>query len=151
SDRARAEQVASAANDAACRVESVRRTDRRERAPLLYDLTSLQREANNRFGLTATRTLAAAQRLYEGSAAGALLTYPRTKARFLPSDQIPQLTGIAARLASDPEYRAAAEYVAGLEKLPLGRVVDDARVADHHAIIPTGELANRALTGDDAR
>src|SRR5205814_5550905 len=122
-----------------CTVESVKRTDRRERAPLLYDLTSLQREANNRFGVTATRTLAAAQRLYEGSTAGALLTYPRTKSRFLPSDQIPQLKGIAARLASYPQHRRAAEYVAGLDELPLSRVVDDARVEDHHAIIPTGE------------
>jgi DNA topoisomerase-3 len=150
-DRERAERVASAADGAACTVESVRRTDRRERAPLLYDLTSLQREANNRFGLTATRTLAAAQRLYEGATAGALLTYPRTKARFLPSDQIPQLKGVAAKLAGYPQHRKAAEYVAGLDKLPLGRVVNDARVEDHHAIIPTGELANKALTGDDAR
>jgi DNA topoisomerase-3 len=150
-DRERAERVASAANGAACRIESVKRTDRRERAPLLYDLTSLQREANNRFGLTATRTLAAAQRLYEGAAAGALLTYPRTKSRFLPSDQIPQLTGIATRLASYRQHREAAEYVAGLDALPLGRVVDDARVDDHHALIPTGELASKALTGDDAR
>src|SRR5207249_1231308 len=89
-DRERAQEAAGAANGAACRVESVKRTDRRERPPLLYDLTSLQREANSRFGLTATRTLAAAQRLYEGSTAGALLTYPRTKSRYLPADQVPE-------------------------------------------------------------
>jgi DNA topoisomerase-3 len=151
SDRARADRVAGAAGGAPCRVASVKRTERRERAPLLYDLTSLQREANSRFGLTAARTLAAAQRLYEGSAAGALLTYPRTRTRFLPSDQAPQLSGIAARLAAYPQHRAAADYVAGLDALPLARVVDDARVDDHHAIIPTGELASKELTGDDAR
>jgi DNA topoisomerase-3 len=150
-ERERAERVAAAANGAACRVESVERRDRRERAPLLYDLTSLQREANSRFGLTATRTLAAAQRLYEGSTAGALLTYPRTKSRYLPSDQIPRLKGIAGKLAGYPQHRRAAEYVAGLAKLPLARVVDDKRVDDHHAIIPTGEIATRALSGDDAR
>jgi DNA topoisomerase-3 len=150
-DRERAERVATAANGAACRVESVERRERRERAPLLYDLTSLQREASNRFGITATRTLAAAQRLYEGSTAGALLTYPRTKSRYLPSDQVPHLQGIAQRLASYPQHRRAAEYVAGLAALPLGRVVDDAKVDDHHAIVPTGELATKALSGDDAR
>jgi DNA topoisomerase-3 len=150
-ERERAERVASAADGAACRVESVKRTSRRERAPLLYDLTSLQREANSRFGITATRTLAAAQRLYEGSTAGALLTYPRTRSRFLPGDQVPQLQTTAAQLAGYPQHRRAAEYVAGLASLPLERVVDDARVDDHHAIIPTGELASKALSGDDAR
>ncbi len=151
SDRQRAGAVAAAANRADCRVESLKRTERRERAPLLYDLTSLQREANNRFGLTATRTLAAAQRLYEGSTAGALLTYPRTKARFLPSDQIPQLKRIAGKLAGYPQHRKAAAYVAGLDKLPLSRVINNDRIEDHHAIIPTGELATKPLTGDDAR
>src|SRR5262245_31767258 len=136
-DRERAERAASAANGAACRVESVRRTDRRERPPLLYDLDSLQREANNPLGMTPRLTLAGAPRLYEGTTAGALLTYPRTRSRFLPSDQIPELKGIAARLAAYPQHREAAEYVAGLKELPLGRVVDDARVEDHHAIIPT--------------
>jgi DNA topoisomerase-3 len=150
-ERERAERVAAAANGAACRVESVERRERRERAPLLYDLTSLQREASNRFGITATRTLAAAQRLYEGSTAGALLTYPRTKSRYLPSDQVPQLQGIAAKLAGYPQHRRAAEYVAGLATLPLGRVVDDAKIDDHHAIVPTGEIATKALSGDDAR
>ncbi len=151
SERARAEAVAKAANNAPSTVESVKRTERRERSPLLYDLTSLQREANSRFGLTATRTLAAAQRLYEGSTAGALLTYPRTRSRYLPSDQIPQLQRIAGNLAQYPQHRSAAQYVAGLDKLPLSRVIDNAKIEDHHAIIPTGELANKALTGDDAR
>jgi len=149
-DRERAEGIARVATGATSQVASVKRTERREQAPLLYDLTSLQREAN-RFGLTAARTLAAAQRLYEGSSAGALITYPRTRSRFLPGDQIPRLKGIASSLAVAPAYRTAAQYVAGLAKLPLGRVVNDARVDDHHAIIPTGDAPTRTLSGDDAR
>ncbi len=121
------------------------------RPPLLYDLTSLQRDANSRYGLSATRTLQAAQRLYEGSAAGAVITYPRTRSQFLPADQIPTLKGIARSLASIPGVRTAAEYVAGLDVLPLARVVNDARVDDHHAIIPTGEIPTKKLEGDDAR
>ena len=72
---------------APARSPSSRRRRARERAPLLYDLTSLQRDANTRFGFSARRTLAAAQRLYEEHKA---LTYPRTNSRFLPSDMIPR-------------------------------------------------------------
>jgi DNA topoisomerase-3 len=150
-DRERAERAARAADGAPATVESVTSRRQKERPPLLYDLTTLQRDANSRFGMSAARALAAAQRLYEGSTAGALLTYPRTRSRFLPGDQVPALKGIAARLAALPGYRAPAEYVAGLDVLPLGRVVNDAKVDDHHAIIPTGEAPRKPLTGDDAR
>jgi DNA topoisomerase-3 len=151
SERERAERIAAAAGGAEARVESVRSSERAERVPLLYDLTSLQRDANSRFGISAQRTLAAAQRLYEGSTSGALITYPRTRSRFLPSDQAGTLKGIAARLAGLAPLARPARYVAGLDVLPLGRVVNDARVDDHHAIIPTGELPRKPLTGDDAR
>ncbi len=150
-ERERADAVASAAGGAAATVETVKRTERRTRSPLLYDLTSLQRDANSRFGLSAQRTLAAAQRLYEGSAHGALITYPRTRSQFLPADQIGSLKGIAAGLAAIDQFATPARYVAGLDVLPLARVVNDAKVDDHHAIIPTGELPRGALTGDDRR
>ena len=110
-----------------------REAEQRERAPLLYDLTSLQREANTRYGFTAARTLAAAQRLYEEHKA---LTYPRTNSRYLTSDMIGEIKPIAGLVGERAEY-AAAEYVIGLDVLPLGRVVNDAKVTDHHAIIPT--------------
>ena len=109
-------------------------TERKERPELLYDLTSLQRHANRRYGFTARRTLAAAQRLYEEHKA---LTYPRTNSRFLTSDMITEIKPIARLVGNGAEYAKAAEYVLGLEKLPLGRVVNDAKVSDHHAIIPT--------------
>ncbi len=124
---------------AACRgiegtISKLEKTKRRERAPLLYDLTSLQRDANSRFGFSARRTLAAAQRLYEEHKA---LTYPRTSSRYLPSDMIPEIKPIAAIVGGRREYAAGAAFVTGLDMLPLGRVVNNEKVTDHHAIIPT--------------
>src|ERR671930_1921710 len=115
-------------------VESGERKEQSERAPLLYDLTSLQRDANRRFGFSARRTLQAAQSLYEDKKA---ITYPRTSSRWLSGDLVPQLKPTAATLAPIGEYAAAAQYVLGLAQLPLGRVVNDSKVDDHHAIIPT--------------
>ncbi len=115
-------------------VDSVERKEQSQSAPLLYDLTSLQRDANSRFGFSARRTLQAAQSLYEGKKA---ITYPRTNSRYLSGDLVPQLKPTAATLADIPEYETAARFVMKLDKLPLGRVVNDAKVEDHHAIIPT--------------
>jgi DNA topoisomerase III len=151
SEHERAQAVADAASGADASVLSVKRNERKTRPPLLYDLTSLQREANSRYGLSAQRTLAAAQRLYEGSSHGAVITYPRTRSQFLPSDQIPTLKRIAASLGGIPAYKPHAEYVAGLDVLPLARVVNDGKVDDHHAIIPTGDLPRGELSNDDRR
>ncbi len=115
-------------------ITKLEKSERKERAPLLYDLTSLQRDANSRFGFTARRTLAAAQRLYEEHKA---LTYPRTSSRFLTRDMIPEIKPIAGLVGQQREYAAAASYVRGLDVLPLARVVNDEKVTDHHAIIPT--------------
>jgi DNA topoisomerase-3 len=110
------------------------KSERKERPELLYDLTSLQRHANRRYGFTARRTLAAAQRLYEEHKA---LTYPRTNSRYLTGDMIPEIKPIARLVGEQAEYARASEYVLGLDVLPLARVVNDAKVTDHHAIIPT--------------
>src|SRR5207244_7638368 len=115
-------------------VAKVSRTEQSDRAPLLHDLTSLQRDANRRYGFSARRTLQAAQSLYESKKA---ITYPRTSSRFLSGDMVPQLKPTAATLQPIQDYRAAAEYVLALDQLPLARVVNDAKVDDHHAIIPT--------------
>ena len=115
-------------------ITKLEKTERKERAPLLYDLTSLQRDANSRFGFSARRTLAAAQRLYEEHKA---LTYPRTNSRFITQDMIGDIKPIAGLVGEQPEYAAGSKYVLGLDVLPLGRVVNDAKVTDHHAIIPT--------------
>ncbi len=123
----------------ACRGETgeitkLEKTEQRERPPFLYDLTSLQGDASSRYGFTARRTLAAAQRLYEDHKA---LTYPRTNSRYLTSDMIPDIKPIARLVGEQREYAAGSKYVLGLDVLPLGRVVNDAKVTDHHAIIPT--------------
>ena len=109
--------------------------ERRDKAPLLFDLTSLQREASSRYGFTARRTLSAAQKLYEQHKS---LSYPRTNSRYLTGDMVPEIRPIAELVGrTSPEYSAAAKFVDGLSELPLGRVVNDAKVGDHHAIIPT--------------
>ena len=119
---------------ARARSPSSTRPTRKERAPLLYDLTSLQREANTRFGFSARRTLAAAQRLYEEHTA---ITYPRTNSRFITRDLIGEIKPTARHLGHHGAYAKASEYVLGLDVLPLARVVNDAKVTDHHAILPT--------------
>ena len=123
-------------------------TKRSEKAPLLYDLTTLQREANTRYGFSARRTLAAAQRLYEEHKA---LTYPRTNSRFLPSDMGGEIKPIAGHLGHHREYAKAAAYVTGLDVLPTNRVINDAKVTDHHAIIPTNSDHKLDKMSDDDR
>jgi len=130
----RAQEVVDKVSGKTGTVESVERKEQSQSAPLLYDLTSLQRDANSRFGFSARRTLQAAQSLYEGKKA---ITYPRTSSRYLSGDLVPQLKPTAATLTDIPEYASAAQFVLRLDKLPLSRVVNDARVDDHHAIIPT--------------
>jgi DNA topoisomerase-3 len=115
-------------------ITKLTKTEQKQRPPFLYDLTSLQRDASSRFGFTLRRTLAAAQRLYEEHTA---ITYPRTSSRYLPSDMIGEIKPIAGLVGKQREYAEASRYVLGLDVLPLGRVVNDGKVTDHHAIIPT--------------
>jgi DNA topoisomerase III len=143
-----AEAIAGAVRGGRGEITKLEKTTRRERAPLLYDLTSLQREANTRFGFSARRTLAAAQRCYEEHKA---LTYPRTSSRYLTSDMVPELKEVAGHVGERPEYSKAAQYVTGLDLLPLGRVVDDAKVGDHHAIIPTNTSHKLEKMSEDDR
>jgi DNA topoisomerase-3 len=144
-----AEEICTAVRGGRGEITKLDKTKRTERAPLLYDLTSLQREANTRYGFSARRTLAAAQRCYEEHKA---LTYPRTSSRYLTSDMVSELKPTAARVGHHDEYAKAAAYVTGLDLLPLGRVVDDAKVGDHHAIIPTNaEHALAKMSSDDRR
>jgi DNA topoisomerase-3 len=130
-------------------ITKLEKKEQREKAPMLYDLTTLQREANNRYGFSAKRTLSAAQRLYEEHKA---LTYPRTNSRYLTTDMIGEIKPIAELVGSHAEYRKGAEYVTGLDVLPLGRVINDVKVTDHHAIIPTRSEHNlEKMSSDDRR
>ena len=128
------------------RVREAVREMKRARPPQLYDLTTLQREANARFGFSAKKTLDLAQALYERHK---LLTYPRTDSRCLPTDMAPviprtlgslegDLAGFAARLLPQPPRPR--------------RVYDNAKISDHHAIVPTGVPAGgKNLTADEAK
>ncbi len=104
-------------------------------SPLLFDLTSLQREANGRFGFSAKNTLSIAQALYERHK---VLTYPRTDARALPEDYIPTVKKTMQMLAEERDYAPFAKQVIkqGWVK-PSKRVFDNSKISDHFAIIPT--------------
>jgi DNA topoisomerase III len=127
-------------------ITKLEKKEQREKAPMLYDLTTLQREANTRYGFSAKRTLAAAQRCYEEHKA---LTYPRTNSRYLTKDMIAEIKPTAELVGGRAEYAKAAAYVTGLDLLPLGRVVNDAKVTDHHAIIPTKSEHDLDRMGSD--
>ncbi len=143
---AEAEAIVAACHGQQGTITKLEKKEQHDRPPMLYDLTSLQRDANIRHGFSAKRTLAAAQRLYEEHKA---LTYPRTNSRFLTKDMIGEIRPTAELVGVRPEYAAAAAYVAGLDRLPLGRVVNDEKVTDHHAIIPTRSEHNVERMGDD--
>ena len=117
-------------------VERLRQKRVREPPPLLFDLTSLQRTANRRFGLSATATLGAAQALYERYK---ILTYPRTDSRHLTGDMAKELPKLFGALAALPDYARFAEPLLETPPARSRRLFDDAKVSDHHAIVPTGK------------
>jgi len=117
---------------------SVKREKKTEQPPKLYDLTTLQREANRLFGFTAKQTLDYAQQLYEKK----LLTYPRTDSQYLTED----MGQTAQHLVSDLLWLLP--FAQGLDLPPdVGRVLSSKKVSDHHAIIPTAEFAKQGFTG----
>ena len=141
-----AQAIVAAVTGQAGEITKLEKSEQREQPQLLYDLTSLQRHANSLYGFSARRTLAAAQRLYEEHKA---LTYPRTNSRFLTGDMIPELKPTTEHISHNPQYETASKYVLSLDKLPLGRVVNDAKVQDHHAIIPTNSEHDLSKMGSD--
>ena len=143
-----AEAIVAACRDQQGTITKLDKKEQHDRPPLLYDLTSLQRDANIRLGFSARRTLAAAQRLYEEHKA---LTYPRTNSRYLTKDMIAEIKPTAELVGQHGDYATAAAYVAGLDRLPLARVVNDEKVTDHHAIIPTRAEHNLEKMNEDDR
>ena len=126
---AQAVQAACAGNTAVC--TSATREQKKEQPPKLYDLTTLQREANRMFGYTAKQTLDYAQSLYEKK----LLTYPRTDSRYLTSDMAETASCILHLAAKVPPFDGCADFFPDVAAL-----VSDPDVSDHHAIIPTMEM-----------
>ena len=131
-----AEKLRSACLGKTAVVQSVTRKDKTERPPKLYDLTTLQREANRLFDYTAQQTLDYLQSLYEKR----LATYPRTDSRYLTEDMAEGLPALCSTVAG------ALSFMAG-QPLPVhaAQVVDSSKVTDHHAVIPTAEIAGADL------
>ena len=131
-----AEAIATAVrNKAASVTEESKPTT--QASPLLFDLTSLQREANGKFGFSAKTTLALAQSLYERHKA---LTYPRTDARYLPEDYLPVAHKTFAMLAGSSQKHLSPHAQTAINKgyiKPSRRIFDNSKVSDHFAIIPT--------------
>jgi DNA topoisomerase IA len=145
---ARDQAHARAADPVGPRVERVRARTVREPPPLLFDLTSLQRTANKRFGWSAARTLELAQALYERHK---LLTYPRTDSRHLTSDVVAELPALFGALGQRVEYAPFVAPLLASPPRPGRRIVDDGKVHDHHAIIPTGKVAGVDALDRDLR
>ncbi|MFC0296637.1 DNA topoisomerase III [Geobacillus jurassicus] len=129
------------------RVVSVKRKRKSEPAPLPYDLTELQRDANKRFGFSAKKTLSVLQRLYEQHK---LVTYPRTDSRYLPSDMASTMTKRLLAMKSGYEDAIAPLLAKGKTKAAK-RVFHDDKVTDHHAIIPTDERLDLSRLSSDER
>lgn len=123
--------------DQPLKITSITAKEKKEQPPQLFDLTTLQREINKLHGLSAADTLNATQNLYEAK----LVTYPRTDSRYLSKDMKPRIPKILEQLkAIRPEQIAPLN----LAKLPFSkRIIDDKKVTDHHAIIPTGVTPRR--------
>ena len=137
-DKAAAQQLKTACQGAAATVKKVERKDKSEKPHALYDLTTLQRDANRLLGYTAQQTLDYLQNLYEKK----LCTYPRTDSRYLTSDMaasLPELVRLTA---------GALPFAAGMEiSCNVAQVINDKKVTDHHAVIPTRNLQGADLTG----
>ena len=147
-ERDKAEAICAKVQGKSGSITELKRREKTEPHPLAYDLTELQRDANKRYGFSAKQTSTLLQNLYEQHK---LVTYPRTDSRYLPSDIVSTLKERLAAIAVGP-YAQLARPLMAKPLQPGKRVIDDSKVTDHHAIIPTGEkLYLPKLTADEAR
>lgn len=146
-ERGQAEAVAAKIKGARATVAKLQTSEKTEPQPLAYDLTELQRDANKRLGFSAKRTSSVLQRLYEQHK---LVTYPRTDSRYLSADIVPTLKGRLERIAFG-SYAPFAKKVLAKPLNVTKRLVDDSKVTDHHAIIPTDQHVRIADLTDEER
>ncbi|WP_029192188.1 DNA topoisomerase III [Paenibacillus harenae] len=146
-DREEADLAASRIQNGAAKVDKLRTVEKTEPHPQAYDLTELQRDANKRLGFSAKQTSNVLQKLYEQHK---LVTYPRTDSRYLSGDMVPTLKGRLESIAVGPYSQLARRLLRGT--LPVTkRIVDDSKVTDHHAIIPTEQFVNLAVLSSEER
>ena len=137
-DKAAAEQLKTACQGADVTVKKVECKDKSEKPPALYDLTTLQRDANRLLGYTAQQTLDYLQNLYEKK----LCTYPRTDSRYLTSDMAEGLPVLVNLVANAMPFRKGIAI-----SCDAAQVINDKKVTDHHAVIPTRNLQSADLSG----
>lgn len=145
-NKEKADKVVSNTNGKMGKIIDVSKTDKKKYAPLLYDLTELQRDANKRFGYSAKQTLSIMQKLYEYHK---VLTYPRTDSRYLTSDIVATIPDRLKSIAVGPYSKSANECLK--RQIRANKAfVNDSKVSDHHAIIPTEQrLSLGALSNDE--
>lgn len=132
----KAEEIREKIKDGALTITSVTKKPKKTQAPGLYDLTTLQREANQKYGFSAKETLNIMQRLYENHK---VLTYPRTDSRYIGKDVVPTIKERLKACGTGP-YRKLAGALLNKPIQVNGSFVDDKKVSDHHAIIPTEQF-----------
>ena len=137
-DKAATQQLKTACQGADATVKKVERKDKSEKPPALYDLTTLQRDANRLLGYTAQQTLDYLQNLYEKK----LCTYPRTDSRYLTSDMAEGLPVLVNLVANAMPFRKGIAI-----SCDAAAVINDKKVTDHHAVIPTRNIQGTDLTG----
>ncbi len=128
-------------------IQEIRRDQKIEPSPLPFDLTELQREANHRYGFSAQKTLSLAQQLYEQHK---VLTYPRTDSRYLSADLVPTFPDRLKAIAVGP-YQKWAQALLGQRLNPGRRFINDEKVSDHHALIPTEQPVSLEQLDNDER
>lgn len=131
------------------KIVRVKKEQREAIAPTLFSLAELQKSANLAYKMTPDRTLEVAQKLYESG----YITYPRTDSRYLPVDMVPELQDHLKALYSIPDIGLFAQAVTqeDIARVVAGKVyIDDCKIADHHAIIPTEDAPPwQALSNDE--
>ncbi|CAM3415787.1 DNA topoisomerase III [Marinicrinis lubricantis] len=146
-NKSKAEQVLRAVQQKQGTITELRKTMKKQYSPALYDLTELQRDADKKFGFSAKETLSIMQRLYENYK---VLTYPRTDSRYLSSDIVDTLPERVKACMVQP-YAAAASKILKSKIRANKSFVDDSKVSDHHAIIPTEQPAMLSKLSDKER
>lgn len=146
-DRARAERIVSSCAGQAAVVARLHKELKKLPPPAAYDLTELQRDANKKYAYSAKQTLSIMQRLYETHK---LLTYPRTDSRYISDDVVPTLPERLRGIMTGP-YAAYARAILRAKPIPTKAIVNNQKVTDHHAIIPTEEPADLSALSPEER
>ena len=146
-DKVKAEEIVSKISGQTGTITDVSKDSKKELPPLAYDLTELQRDANRKYGYSAKKTLSIMQKLYESHK---LVTYPRTDSRYITDDIVPTLIERLKSIAVGP-YMKSTQAIIKNKFTVTKRLVDNSKVTDHHAIIPTEQYVDLSSLNADER